>query len=83
MSTIEIRKTKKESWRVRFRPINLPVLSLTFYNHEEAEEWANEHEESYIENSESYQKWIKLNRKSLNENGIFHVHIPLETFVNN
>lgn len=80
MSTIEIRKTKKESWRVRFRPVDYPVLSLTFYTHEEAEEWVFNHEHKYIENPEAYQKWIKANRASLRVNGIFHVHIPLENF---
>ena len=81
MSTIEIRKMKKESWRVRLRPINYPVFSLTFSCKEDAENWVNEHEQKYIENPETYQKWIKENRKSLREKGIYHQYIPLENFL--
>jgi hypothetical protein len=62
------------------RPQGLPMLSLTFSTYEEAEEWVEEHEQRYIDDPERYQEWIKLNRLSIKENAILHVHIPLDSF---
>ena len=56
------------------------MLSLTFSTYEEAEEWVEEHEQRYIDDPERYQEWIKLNRLSIKENAILHVHIPLDSF---
>jgi hypothetical protein len=80
MATIDKRYMVNTTYRVRLRPEGLPRLYLTFSNKEDAEEWLEEHEQAYIDNPEPYQKWVKLNRKSVKENGIFHVHIPLENF---
>ena len=77
MSTIDIRKIVTTKYRIRLRPTNLPVLSLTFSTIEEAKEWIEEHEQKYIENPEVYQQWIKQNRESMKKNGIFHNHISL------
>lgn len=82
MSTIDTRKIINTKYRVRLRPFNLPPLYLTFSSREEAEEWIEEHEQSYIENHEIYQNWIAANRKSIKQKGIFHVHIPLKKFIN-
>ena len=81
MSTIEIRKMKKESWRIRIRLAHYPIFQLTFSRRDDAENWIRQHEHKYIAYSEHYQNWIKANRKSLRENGIFHEHIPLDDFL--
>ena len=78
MSSIQIRKIVDTRYRVRLRPINLPCISLTFSSLDEAEKWIEEHEQKYIEDPETYQRWIQANRKSIKEKGIFHVHIPFE-----
>lgn len=81
MSTIDIRKIVNTKYRVRLRPINLPPLYLTFSTLDHAKKWIEEHEQKYIENPEIYQEWVQINRKSMKEKGIFHVHIPLEKFL--
>ena len=80
MSSIQIRKIVNTKYRVRLRHTNLPVLSLTFSSLDGAEEWIREHEQKYIEDPETYQRWIQANRKSIKEKGIFHVHIHLDDF---
>ncbi len=82
MSTIDKRKMINTTYRIRIRPQNLPALYLTFSNRKDAEEWIDLHEPEYLINPEPYQKWIKANRKSLKANGIFHIHNPLENFLN-
>lgn len=82
MSTIDKRTIVNTMYRVRIRPEGLPSLYLTFSCKEDAENWIDEHEEIYISNPKPYQEWIKANRKSIKLNGIFHVYIPLEKFLN-
>jgi len=75
MASIQKRQKK---YRVRLRPQGLPVLTITFSTLKKAEEWIEEHEQKYIDDPETYQKWIKLNRRSIRDNGIWHIHIPME-----
>ena len=81
MPTIDIRKIVNTKYRIRIRPSKLPYFSITFSSLKECENWISEHEQKYIENPQIYQQWIKANRKSIKENGIFHNHIPLENFM--
>jgi len=67
---------KGNSYRVRFRYKGLKDLSINFKSLEIARKWIEEHEEKYIENPDSYHKWLEKNRNSLRSKGFFHKFIP-------
>lgn len=64
MASIFERKLKNGSttYRVVIRRKDIPLLCITFATKKEAKDWIKKNEEAYIEDPESYQKWISKDR---------------------
>ena len=67
MATIfpRIKKDGSKTYRLWIRRKGIPLLCLAFSTYEEAEDWAETHEFKYIQDPNSYQKWIKKERLNL------------------
>ncbi len=67
MATIFERKNSDGTitYRMMIRRKSLPKLILSFLTKEEAERWVKIHEYRYIQDPDSYQKWITSERLNL------------------
>lgn len=50
------KKEKHVSWQARICRVGIPKLTLSFCTYDEASDWLNENEESYINNPELFMK---------------------------
>ncbi len=75
MPTIQDRKS---SFRLRIIACNGDRIGISFSNRYDAENWLEEHGDNCYWNPEVYQEWLKENRLSMKQNGIFHIHKPLK-----
>jgi hypothetical protein len=66
------------SWRMRFRKKGYKELSINFHTLEEAQFWANNHYNSWLENPQKYEEWTVKNRQSIKKKGIFHRLVNLK-----
>ena len=66
-SVVKVYKNGKHvSWQARICRVGIPKLTLSFCSYDEAYDWLNENEESYINNPELFM--TELNRiKELRE----------------
>lgn len=66
------------AYRLRFRYKDYDDFSITFYDLEKATEWGIKHQDEYLKDPDKYHSWVKQNRSSVKQNGIFHHSIEIE-----